>query len=186
MGVLPIAFIVYKMTKSDEENIYNAIRRFYSNASKFPTDDTGLFQGFPGVTKKVCEYIIATLKNNYAGGWFTSGFKDEYINPIVDAIVTETGADRAGVRRFCSHVFVAAQGDKDIFNYIAGGSYSGLDDLNKQIREGVSSAADTVRENIEYMASVETPIGSFFSSFGNVLPLFGFALAGYAIYKILK
>lgn len=178
-----LAFLALSVFTSGASNIYDAIGRFY-NWSEMPQDDTGVFFGFAGCTRKVLIYAIECMRNTFASGWYTSDFftRSTQLKALAQQIANETGASAEGLYKWCSRVYSACTKDSDILGYMAGGDFSKIDYYKKVVSENVSEAAQQAAETVEYGINYESHAEKKFSA---VLPVVGILGACYIVKKVL-
>lgn len=178
-----LAFLAISVLTSGASNIYDAIGRFYGWA-QMPKDDTGVFFGFAGCTRKVLIYTLECMRNAFAAGWYTDNYftRSTQLKALSQQIANETGADVDGVYKWCNWVYSACTKDTDILGYMAGGEFSKIDYYKKVVSENVSEAAQQVAETVDYGIKYESPAEKKFSA---VLPVIGILGACYIVKKVL-
>lgn len=184
--MLPVAFLVYTLlnrAKDGAAAIYDQIGRFF-NWAQMPDSSTGVFFGFDKCTRSALEYTIDVLRANWARGWITDDYdtRSAIFREIASEVSSQTGADPAGIFKWCNWCKVAAQGDSDIYGYFAGGDFTAWDSIKKTVSETVSAKAEALRETVEYGIDYETKAGSAISG---LIPVIGILGACYLVKKIL-
>lgn len=140
---------------SEANNVYNRIRSFYGSQSarNLPTDETGVFKGYAGVTKTVCLVTINAMRENWGLGWYTADNvqRAAAFAEIAGEIWAKQGfaCDVNGIVTFENWCFVAAKGVPAILDYFAGGVYGDLNNVFVDTKEMVTSAASTAADAVK-------------------------------------
>lgn len=140
---------------SEANNVYNRIRSFYGSQSvrNLPTDESGVFKGYAGVTKTVCLVTIDAMRNNWGLDWYTSNNvqRAAAFAEIAADVWMQQGrtCDIAGIIAFENWCFVAAKGVPAILDYFAGGVYGDLTNVFVDTKEMVTSAASTAADAVK-------------------------------------
>lgn len=163
--------------------VYDAIRDFYGG-QQMPAGNTGLFFGMTGCTRSALERCAENLRAN-RGAWLgvDAATRAATFSNVASLTAAETGADIDGLIKFCNWCYVAANGDKDVFNWFNGGDFSRLDYWGKVISDTAKTTAQNVAQTVEYGIEYETPAEKTFIN--KILPVAALLGCCYLAKKIL-
>ena len=154
---LPIILGVFSVLADDSaRNIYARIRSFFGTnknmLSNFPWMGMGNFYDFYGVTETVLIKTVEILHDT--AGWLTGSNTDRNLifTNIANMVSAATQCDPAGVKKFCSFAYVAANGDKSIYKYFSNpdAKYTVFDKIVDAVSDTVTNVKDTTIEMAEY------------------------------------
>lgn len=162
--------------------VYDAIRDFYGG-QQMPEGNTGLFFSMTGCTRSALERCAENLKANH-GAWLgtDAATRKTTFSNVASLTAAETGADIDGLYKFCNWCFVAANGDKDIYNWFTGGDFSRLDYWGKVANEFIEGKKQYVSESIELFAQQTETEKTLIN---RILPVIGILGACYIVKKVL-
>ena len=163
--------------------IYDTIGRFYG-WRQMPKDDAAApFFGFSGCTRSTLESVLEALRTDNSWTGQTAAARSAFFSRIAWDYSAATGADYNGLVKWCNWVYVAAQGDMSVKDWLGGAEFSTLDYYLKTIKEAVSdkaqAAAETIEYGVEYQGEAEKTL------LNRVLPVVGLVSACYLVKKIL-
>lgn len=164
--------------------IYDTIGRIYGWQNMPKNDAAAPFFGFSGCTRSNLESVLLAMRSDSgAGVGLTAAARQSYFARIAWDISAATGADYNGLIKFCNWVFVAANKDSDVMDWLGGESFTTIDYIVKTITDTVSDKAQAAAETIEYGIEKETAAGK--TIFDRVLPVIGIVAACYLVKKVL-
>lgn len=150
--------MAYWLTEAN--NVYNRIRTFYGSQStaNLPTDETGVFKGYAGVTKMVCLVTINAMRENWDLGWFTGDnvTRAAAFSEIAADVWTNSGftASIPGIITFENWVFVATKANANLQRYFAGGEYGQLTNISDALTNAVSTVTNTAVDIVKTVVTV--------------------------------
>ena len=195
---LPIILGVFSVLADDSaRNIYARIRSFFNDNKNIPDAlgsnplGTWFFSynnppGFYNVTKDVLLNTIEILHET--SGWLTASNAERNLifTNIANMIGEAKQCDPAGVKKFCSWCFTAANGDTSIYKYFSNpnAKYTVLDKIADSVSDTVTNVKDTTIEMAEYVVKPSE------TAKAAINPIIKYAIIGavgyFFINKILK
>lgn len=182
--LLPILAYTLYHTNSGAAAVYDIISSYGGGGKRYPRDKDGI-SSYYGMTRDQMEYSIDALKDTFDSGWFTDDYNERIsiFTKIAANISNETGADAQKVRMWLGEIFVTAQKDSQVINYLTGGDLTRLDVIKRTASEKLTDITETIKENVDFFVSYEPPI---FGTIAGVVPWIAGAIAVYFGYKLLK
>lgn len=174
---------------SEANNVYNRIRIFYGSQSarNLPTDESGVFKGYTGVTKMVCLVTINAMRDNWGLDWYTSNDVQRaaaFAEIAADVWMMQgRTCDIAGIITFENWCFVAAKGVPAILDYFAGGVYGDLTNVFVDTKEIVTSAASTAADAVKNILTTPSDAAGLVAK---LTPAFKWAAIIWGTSKIIK
>ena len=145
----------YWLTEANK--VYEAVYNFYGGR-QLPNDESGVFFGFDGCNKVVLLYIINSMRDNWALGWYTDNdtARAAAFSEIAADVWTESGfkASIPGIIKFENWVFVATKDNANMQRYFAGGEYGQLTNISDAITNAVSTVTNTAVDIVKTVITV--------------------------------
>lgn len=187
---LPIILGVFSLMSSDSaRNIYARIIDVFDPAglakNDLPDIMTGRwFYGFRGVTKEVLIKTIEVLHET--AGWLgddaTNTTRNLVFANVSNLVAQATDCDPAGVKKWCTWCFVAANADKSIYDYFANptAQYTVLDKVKDAISDTVTDTTEEVKERVDLVVSPTT------TTTARINPILKWAIIGGVAFFVYK
>lgn len=144
---------------SSAENIYNAVGRFYG-WQQMPKTSTGVFFGFPGMTRAVMIDAIEALQMYSSYLTFNNdeqSNKNFWFNEAYNELKREGktgGAAKEAFTKWFNWLYVAAAGDSDIKDFFGGKPYTTADYIGSIIADKLADVSETVEYGLEQPAAI--------------------------------
>lgn len=172
---------------SEANNVYNRIRSFYGSQSVLPTDESGIFKGYAGVTKMVCLVTINTMRDNWSLNWFSGDNvrREAAFAEIAADVWLKDGCkcDLSGIITFENWAFVAAKGVPAILDYFAGGIYGDTTNVFVDTKEIVKNAASTAEDAVKTILTTPSDAAGLVAK---IAPMVKWAAIIWGASKIIK
>lgn len=164
--------------------IYDTIGRFFGWQQMPKNDAAAPFFGFAGCNRSTLESVLDALRDG-AANWLdqNAAARSSYFARVAWDFSASTGADYNGLLKWCNWIYVAANGESAVKEWITGGDFSTLDYYAKVIKEAIKDtsqeAAETIEYGVKYQGETEKTL------INRVLPVVGIVAACYLVKKIL-
>lgn len=163
--------------------IYDTIGNFYG-WQQMPKNDAGApFFGFSGCNRSTLESVLEGLRVDNSWMGQTAAARSSFFARVAWDYSASTGADYNGLLKWCNWVYVAANGEKAVSDWLGGAEFSTLDYYVKVVKDAVTDtaqeAAETIKYGIEYQGEAEKTL------LNRVLPVVGLVAACYLVKKVL-
>lgn len=172
---------------SEANNVYNRIRSFYGSQSVLPTDESGVFKGYAGVTKIVCLVTINAMRDNWSLNWFTADNvrREAAFAEIAADVWLKNGCNGSipGIITFENWCFVAAKGVPEILDYFAGGVYGDTTNVFVNTKDIITSAASTAADAVETILTTPSDAAGLVAK---IAPFAKWAVIIWGASKIIK
>lgn len=147
-------------------------------------DAAAPFFGFSGCNRSTLESVLEALRVNSAA-WLgqTAAARSDYFARIAWDYSASTGADYNGLLKWCNWVYVAANGDSAVKDWLGGSEFTTIDYYTKVIKEAVSDTAQEAAETLEYGVKYQGEAEK--TLLNRVLPVVGLVAACYLVKKVL-
>lgn len=148
--------MAFTLTDNDAKNIYYSLSSWY-NTDVVPgileTEKT--FFGFENFTLDKLYYCIEALKKSYGVGWFTDDWatRNDAFENIANTLYLafDQTVDYDGIKKFLAYVYNWAKQDIDAVNYFSkGDSYTFVDALTKEVKQGITDKVSNITETVKY------------------------------------
>lgn len=163
--------------------IYDTIGNFYGWQQMPKNDAAAPFFGFTGCNRSTLESVLSALRSDSSWLGQTAAARSSYFSRIAWDFSASTGADYNGILKWCNWVYVAANGEKAVKDWLGGSDFGTLDYYVKTIKDTVTdtakAAAETIQYGIEYQGEPEKTL------LNRVFPVVGLVAACYLAKKIL-